>query len=70
MTDSVADLADRCVVGLYSGERFVGSGLLIAPGQVLTCAHVAYECGLGPITVRWPDGRLTADQERRRQMIP
>jgi tetratricopeptide (TPR) repeat protein len=68
--ENVEDLAARCAVALYSDGRFVGSGFSIAPGQVLTCAHVAYECGRGPITVCWPDGSLAEDDEDRRQVIP
>ena len=41
MTAASLDLAARCAVALYSGDRFLGSGFLVAPGQVLTCAHVA-----------------------------
>ena len=63
MIDNVADLAARCAVGVYSGDQFLGSGFLIAPGQVLTCAHVAAECDQGLITVRWPDGKLTRSSE-------
>ena len=52
MTGGAEDLAARCAVALYSGDQFLGSGFLVAPGEVLTCAHVVAECGEGLITVR------------------
>jgi tetratricopeptide (TPR) repeat protein len=56
-------------VALYSGDRFLGSGFFAAPGQVLTCAHVAAECG-GLITVRWEGRCLTERPDRPRRLIP
>ena len=55
VTEIVTDLAARCAVALYDGEDFLGSGFLAAPGQVLTCAHVAAGCK-GPITARRAEG--------------
>jgi tetratricopeptide (TPR) repeat protein len=60
MTSGVVDLAARCAVAIYGGGQFLGSGFLVAPGQVLTCAHVAAEGGPGPLTVRLADTELTA----------
>lgn len=62
------DLAARCAVALYSGDQFLGSGFLAAPGEVLTCAHVVAEYGEEQITVRWEDGELAERQGRR--LIP
>jgi tetratricopeptide (TPR) repeat protein len=67
MTDNIAELAARCTVAIYCGRRFLGSGFLAAPGQVLTCAHVAAEGGPGPLTVCWAGRELTA---RQMQLIP
>ena len=67
MTGNVVELAAHCTVAIYSGEQFLGSGFLAAPGQVLTCAHVAAKGGPGPLTVRWAGGELAA---RRAQLIP
>jgi hypothetical protein len=64
VTGIVVDLAARCTVAIYGGERFLGSGFLVAPGRVLTCAHVAAEGGPGPLTVRLEDGELTASLVR------
>lgn len=36
------DLVRRCTVRVYTGE-FAGTGVLVAPGQVLTCAHLIGE---------------------------
>ncbi|MFE7132827.1 trypsin-like peptidase domain-containing protein [Streptomyces sp. NPDC057638] len=39
--DSAADAAlDRAFVSVLSGDQLVGTGVLFAPGLVLTCAHV------------------------------
>ena len=62
------DLAARCAVALYSGDQFLGSGFLAAPGEVLTCAHVVAEYGEGQITVRWEGGELAERPGRR--LIP
>ena len=70
MAGGVADLAARCAVAVYSEDRFLGSGFLAAPGRVLTCAHVAAECGQGLITVRWEGGHLTERPDRPRRLIP
>lgn len=67
MTDSVVALAARCAVAIYSGPRFLGSGFFAAPGQVLTCAHVAAKGGAGPLTVRWGGTEHTAIHT---QLIP
>ena len=40
---SAADLSallEHCVVRIEAAGRFKGSGVIVAPGQVLTCAHV------------------------------
>ena len=70
MTESLADLAARCAAALYSGKQFLGSGFLVAPGQVLTCAHVAAECRQGLITVRWAGRELIENSEDSRRLIP
>src|SRR5580658_8469121 len=67
MTGSVADLAGRCVVAIHGGGQFLGSGFLVAPGQVLTCAHVAAEGGSGPLNARLAGRELTVS---RRRLIP
>lgn len=64
MADSVIDLAARCRVAIYGAGRFLGSGFLVAPGQVLTCAHVAAEGAPGPLTVRLADRELAACEVR------
>ena len=70
MTEIVTDLAARCAVALYDGEDFLGSGFLAAPGQVLTCAHVAAGCK-GLITARRAEGGdLHERPDRPRRMIP
>ena len=68
MTGGAEDLAARCAVALYSGDQFLGSGFLAAPGEVLTCAHVVAEYGEGQITVRWEGGELAERPGRR--LIP
>jgi tetratricopeptide (TPR) repeat protein len=83
VTDSVTALAARCAVALYRGEDFLGSGLLAAPGQVLTCAHVVEEpeeccrivgepeeCRPRQITVRWAGGELAERPDCQRSLIP
>lgn len=70
MTGGVADLAARCAVAIYGEDRFMGSGFLVAPGEVLTCAHVAAECGPGLIAMRWEGGDLMECPDRPRCLIP
>ncbi|GDY29878.1 VMAP-C domain-containing protein [Gandjariella thermophila] len=55
----VTDLTEhlqRCVVRLSGGELRGGSGFFVAPGYVLTCAHVVDGAVDRPVTVTW-DGR-------------
>jgi tetratricopeptide (TPR) repeat protein len=67
VTHDLDDLAARCAVAIYCHEDFLGSGFLIAPGRVLTCAHVVAFCEPGMLTIRWPGGELG---ERCRLLIP
>jgi tetratricopeptide (TPR) repeat protein len=50
-------LLRRCVVQVHAGHEF-GTGFFVAPGEVLTCAHVIY--GAGEITVAWDGGSSAA----------
>jgi tetratricopeptide (TPR) repeat protein len=70
VTDSVVDLATHCTVALYRGDDFLGSGFFVAPGQVLTCAHVVAGCGEKPVTVRWAGAELDEIDARSRCLIP
>ena len=58
MADRIADLAARCAVALRSAGEFLGCGFLVAPGVVLTCAHVVSGRGPGSITGYWPGGEF------------
>src|SRR4029453_15307503 len=42
---------------VHAGDTF-GTGFFVAPGEVLTCAHVLH--GAGEITVAWEDGSSAA----------
>ena len=53
----VIDLMHQCVVKLTLPQK-VGTGFFVAPGLILTCAHVVGDCKTkkhcnGDITVRW-----------------
>ena len=50
MADPLEDLLRACTVRV-SGGPVTGAGFFVAPGKVLTCAHVIGESG--PIVVRW-----------------
>jgi hypothetical protein len=41
----------QCVIPVYGDGEFSGTGFLVAPGEVLTCAHVVH--GVSEITVQW-----------------
>ncbi|WP_436532205.1 trypsin-like peptidase domain-containing protein [Actinoplanes sp. HUAS TT8] len=59
MTDPQDDfvrLVRRCLVRIDTADGGAGSGFWIAPGLVLTCAHVAPQ---GTVTVTWQSHRLT-----------
>src|ERR1022692_1110299 len=44
----------RCVVRIDDGEGgFRGTGFFVAPGRVVTCAHVVH--GAAALRVRWRD---------------
>src|SRR5689334_2558172 len=63
----LAELARTHAVALLSGTSFRGSGFLVDPVTVLTCAHVI--AGIeGTPRVRWNDGQeIEADVQR---MLP
>ena len=52
MDQSLIDLLHRCTVKLTVG-RGHGTGFFVAPGLILTCAHVVEEADTTPIKVRW-----------------
>ncbi|PZS25314.1 MAG: hypothetical protein DLM59_20475, partial [Pseudonocardiales bacterium] len=53
--EPLLELLGRCVVRVDVGGGFSGTGFFVAPGEVLTCAHVVH--GGWPITVFDADGR-------------
>src|SRR5215831_13606046 len=48
MEQSLIDLLHRCTVKLTVGRGY-GTGFFVAPGLILTCAHVVKEAGTHPI---------------------
>jgi hypothetical protein len=58
--EPLLELLAECVVRIDRDGRFVGTGFFVAPGRVLTCAHVAH--GGLPLAVTTHDGvTLTAE---------
>ncbi len=66
MDRRAAELIRRHAVALFAGSTFQGSGFLVDPGTVLTCAHVVAGKDK-PIRVRWSDQEVGADC---RDMLP
>ncbi|MEV6344961.1 trypsin-like peptidase domain-containing protein [Actinoplanes sp. NPDC051851] len=54
--DQLIERVKRCLVLLSGREK--GSGFLIAPGMIATCAHVAGRVG-DEVTIRWRGTELT-----------
>ncbi len=52
MSQSLIDLLQRCTVKLSVAGTY-GTGFFVAPGFILTCAHVVAAADNTPITVRW-----------------
>ena len=52
MEQPLFDLLHRCTVKLTVRGGH-GTGFFVAPGLILTCAHVVKEAGTTPIKVRW-----------------
>ncbi len=51
---SLSRVLAGCVVRVDEGSAFRGSGFFVAPGEVLTCAHVVLGCD--DLTVTWDGG--------------
>lgn len=51
-------LLARCVVRLDGDGEFRGTGFFVAPGEILTCAHVVHRCTT--ITATWEGGSSSA----------
>ncbi|HLH70025.1 MAG TPA: trypsin-like peptidase domain-containing protein, partial [Candidatus Dormibacteraeota bacterium] len=49
--DAVQRLFERCVVRVAVGGQHAGTGFFVAPGKVLTCAHVVE--GSSEVSVHW-----------------
>jgi hypothetical protein len=60
IVQSLRPLAERCVVQVLTDDGF-GSGFLIAPGQVLTCAHTVYGYAPDRLRVRWYNADFNHD---------
>jgi hypothetical protein len=65
--EEIAALAQACSVRLMYGDTFIGSGFFVAPGEVLTCAHVVQRHPAGSVTVHWAGRQLG---ETARVMLP
>jgi hypothetical protein len=55
---SLDALLARCVVRVDDGATFRGSGFFVAPGEVLTCAHVVH--GVAELSITWAGVRARA----------
>src|SRR5690348_335693 len=65
--DALLRLLDRCTVRLViDGGREVGTGFFVAPGLLLTCAHVLNGAadGSGTIEVEWDRQKSSAALEQ------
>jgi hypothetical protein len=51
-------LLRRCVLQVHASEEFVGTAFFVAPGEILTCAHVTHHAD--EITVAWDGGSSAA----------
>lgn len=65
--EEVIRLARECAVQLTAGDAFIGSGFFVAPGQVLTCAHVVSPHPAGSVRVLFAGAELA---ERCRTLLP
>ena len=61
VSDPLLELMASCVVQVERDGRFEGTGFFVAPGEVLTCAHVVHGGKL--ITVVLPDGTSCPAQQ-------
>lgn len=57
-TNPLADMLQGCVVRIEATDGFRGSGFWVAPGELLTCAHVVH--GADAIAVRLEGQQLPA----------
>ncbi|MEO0840007.1 MAG: trypsin-like peptidase domain-containing protein, partial [Cyanobacteria bacterium J06643_5] len=61
---SLYDLLQQCTVKLSIGSKKHGTGFFVAPGLILTCAHVVKDsnnqCIKNDIQVKWQDKDYTA----------
>jgi len=55
-TGELASLLEHCLVRIDAGQAY-GSGVFVAPGTILTCAHVV--AGRDAVAVTWNGQRLT-----------
>ncbi len=52
--NQLEDLLQQCTVKLtVSGQIGTGTGFFVAPGLILTCAHVVDSAGKSPIQIMW-----------------
>jgi len=75
VAEPLLELLRSCVVQIYGDGRFYGTGFFVAPGEVLTCAHVIrgwdeirveHTSGDSPATVIITLPALAADDPRER----
>ena len=73
MAQPLSELLHECVVRIVLPKLSQGTGFFVAPGVVLTCAHVieAAQTGNIPIKVCWKGQTVTAQiQEFRSAVYP
>jgi hypothetical protein len=56
---SFAEQVRRTAVAIYAGTKHLGSGFLIQPSLVVTCAHVTWRRG-DDLTVEWDEQQIPA----------
>jgi hypothetical protein len=56
---SFAEQVRRTAVAIYAGPKHIGSGFLIQPSLVVTCAHVTWRRG-DDVTVEWDEQQIPA----------
>ena len=65
MYQSISGLLQRCTVRLSLSKGGFGTGFFVAPGWILTCAHVVSKAGDNPVDVLWKNEKKDGSIEEK-----
>jgi len=70
MAQSLYELLHNCIVKVVDPQGSRGTGFFVAPGLILTCAHVVEAAGKQkmPVEISWNGQKIAAQMQELRDV--